>query len=153
MSNYVFYCLTLSFATKSHRVFMELVRIVGRYRLRGRMTSGPSRTSEELRRTSFIGLHTCKQMKYILCIMFCRGKMSLSNSSQWKERITLCIMSIVSIQSLVEGLGFLMSVGLAWKLASMQWQLSILAHPLRISLFAVILSSRSKLSCSWLCSW
>lgn len=35
---------------------MEFVRIAGRYRLKARMTSGPSRTSEALRHTFFIWL-------------------------------------------------------------------------------------------------
>lgn len=35
---------------------MELVRIAGRYRLNGRMSSGSPRTPEALRRTSFIWL-------------------------------------------------------------------------------------------------
>jgi hypothetical protein len=52
MLKHVFYCLTSSsFAVESH---MELVRIGGRYRLKGQLTSGSSRKSEALHHTSCI---------------------------------------------------------------------------------------------------
>ena len=60
------------------------------------------------------GSHTCEQMKYTLRVMFCWGKVSSSNSNQWKERIIPYITSIMSTRSLVEGLEFPVSVGLAW---------------------------------------
>ena len=44
------------FAVRSHQTFMELVRIAGQYRLKGRLSSGSSRTSEALHSTSVIWL-------------------------------------------------------------------------------------------------